>query len=371
MEHGQLDALARTMGDVGTRRAILGLLAAGSLGRMATRLGLDASAAAKSKKHTAKENKKESKKRRPRPERKAAGSLQAERKRKKKRPKKPPVVPEELCSLDTYRCPDGTCMPWDQCCAGEKRCSSSSSRRCIPSDQCCSDERSCSGDDTCVAAGKCCPAERKCADGECYPADGCCPKEKQCVGGGHCYPADYCCPGERECPDGACAPAGACCPGEKQCFPGAPCVSASYCCYSEQPECGFCKRLACENGSWVCQELREECPGGEWDPARCRCKYCEETCDPVTKLCHSNCPDGHQCVEGTCHRVCTNPSKPKLCCKENRPGWVECSCGPANAKCYPCEWATGACWCLPGQTCCSLEASFCPQECLEAEICQR
>lgn len=350
---------------------------------MATRFSLATGAEAKSKKHTAKENKKESKKRRPRPERKAAGSLQADGKRKKKRGKKPNNPRPPVCDGGKPRCSDGSCVPVGNCCPGSRRCDYDGF--CRKEDECCPDQKRCPDescvsvyeccpgetrcdDGSCAAADACCPDQGKCPDGSCVDHDACCPGEKQCVGGGHCYPADYCCPEERECPDGSCAPAGACCPGEKQCFPGAPCVSASYCCYSEQPECGFCKRLACENGSWVCQELREECPGGEWDPARCRCKYCEETCDPVTHLCTSNCPDGHQCVEGQCQRVCTEPSKPQICCIEQPwyEGRVVCYCAAATDMCFPCRG--NLCICTPGgdpQRCCDpdFHGPFCPEAC--------
>jgi hypothetical protein len=54
MDHGQFDALTRSVGGDGTRRAIFRLLAAGALGGVATRFGLITAAEVKSKKRTAK-----------------------------------------------------------------------------------------------------------------------------------------------------------------------------------------------------------------------------------------------------------------------------------------------------------------------------
>ena len=147
MDAGQFDGLTRSVAsDVGTRRAVLRLLAGGALGGLVARLGLVEVTAAK-KKH-----KKLTKKRnRPsRVERQAHGELLAEGKRKGKKhnrkPKNPPPSPNEPCNLDKFRCPDGTCVPWGTCCAGEKRCPTGPGPRCIPTDQCCPDERTCPDD---------------------------------------------------------------------------------------------------------------------------------------------------------------------------------------------------------------------------------
>jgi hypothetical protein len=340
MDHGHFDDLTRSaVRDGGTRRAVLRLLAGGAFGSLVARLGLSETTEAKPKRHKSKPKPK----RTPQAERKAQGQLQAEGKRKGKKGqgKKKPKPPQPPCSLDKFRCPD---------------------------------ERTCP-DDSCAGSGECCPTEQKCADGECYPWDDCCPGRKRCYG--NCIPDDACCHADpfplcgqceavfcdngsyacrrrsdlKECPDGSCVTPDACCPGD-------------------EPQCGFCEVPACEDGQAVCKTITQECPGGEWDTEHCRCKYCEETCDPDTLMCHSTCPEGHRCEEGKCRRNCDSPIRPQLCCVEEFPGQVRCACRWINEICYA---SGGIAACVPGQTCCDPDAvrsGMCPQECLEAEICR-
>lgn len=363
MENEQFDTLTRQLSDAGSSRrqalrALAGVFLGGALGGVAARLGLTEVAAAKAKRHVAKPKQK----RRSQAERRAQGQLQTEGKRKgKKKRKKPNLKP--LCALSDCEDRGGTCCP----------------------------------DQSCAAAGACCPDMYRCDGGTCVdPLEACCPGQKKCDGGA-CVSVDECCPGKKWCPGDYCIPKEECCPGGipplcsecqrivcqngsyvcgpnpfvKEC-PDGSCVSLDTCCPDDQPQCGQCEILDCENGQAVCKENREVCgPGGEPDPETCRCKYCEETCDPVTKMCHSNCPEGHRCEEGQCMRICTNPVKPQLCCVGVGSGQVSCSCYSANAMCYACAFTPGACACLPGQTCCHpVEREWCPQECLAAEICQ-
>jgi hypothetical protein len=356
MDGGIFDALTRSMGEGTTRRALVRLLAGGALGGFAAPLILN-EISAKPKKTNA-----QSRRRRKSPaERQAHGQLQAQgkKKRNKKRNRKP--VLETPCFLTDCEDRGG------QCC----------------------------DDGSCAAAGACCPETYRCDDGTCIdPLDACCPGQKKCDGG-VCVSVDECCPDKKWCPGDYCIPKDQCCPGGlpplcsecqrivcengdyvcrpnpfvKQC-PDGSCVAPDACCPDDQPACGFCQALTCENGQAVCKTLTQECPGGEWDAAHCRCKYCEVTCDPDTLMCHSTCPAGHRCEEGRCRLQCESPIRPQLCCVEEFPGQVRCACRWINEICYA---SGGIAACVPGQTCCPPEAvrsGLCPRACLEAEICQ-
>jgi hypothetical protein len=213
----------------------------------------------------------------------------------------------------------------------------------------------------CEESGKKC-----CDDGSCVVIELCCPGQRMCADGG-CQPKTECCDDERKCPDGSCAIIGECCPGLHLCYAGGPCFPGNVCCPNDpQPTCGQCEHLGCENGGWVCQPITEQCgPGGHWNPGRCRCEYCEEICNGTTHMCQSlDCQDGERCVEGTCTETCTDPRMPQLCCVEDPPGQIRCTCRGANEVCYSCG---AICSCIPGQTCCPPDhRSFCPRECLVA-----
>jgi hypothetical protein len=222
MDHGHFDDLTRSaVRDDGTRRAVLRLLAGGAFGSLVARLGLSETTEAKPKRHKSKPKPK----RNTQAERKAHGQLQAEGKRKgkkhnRKRPEPTPPA-DPTCSLDKYPCPDGTCVPWGACCAGEKRCNNKS---CIPFHNCCPDEKPC-GDIDCVPRDECCPddpaplcdlcEEVVCEDGElvcranagvstcqpCPPGGSVCPRASgdryPLPGGGFIDLPDGCCPSDK------------------------------------------------------------------------------------------------------------------------------------------------------------------------------
>jgi hypothetical protein len=225
MDHGQFDALTRTVGDGGTRRAVVRLLAVATLGGFVARLGLADVTAAKGKKHKAKSKRQ----RKSQAERKAQGQLQAAGKHKgKKRHKKPkpPPVPDPPCPDGKGLCPDGkTCVYIDECCPGQDRCADGT---CVEQDQCCPGQRDCGGG-VCVGPNRCCPAEKKCADGECYPKDGCCPEEKLCD--------------------------------------SETCIPQTECCELTAPLCDECEEEFCDNGTWSCRpttgvDACQACPAG-------------------------------------------------------------------------------------------------------------
>ena len=214
MDHGQFDALTRTVGDGGTRRAVVRLLAVATLGGFVARLGLADVTAAKGKKHKAK------KKRPFQAERKGQGPLQSEGKRNKKRDKKRDKKPDKKPQLCDIGCTDegGKCCPGlgcvfdEPCCPGQDYCADSGT--CVAQDQCCPGQRDCGGG-VCVGPNRCCPAEKKCDDGECYPKDGCCPEEKLCD--------------------------------------SETCIPQTECCELTFPLCANCEEAFCNNGTWTCR----------------------------------------------------------------------------------------------------------------------
>lgn len=116
MDHESFDALARrVIAAMGTRRAVLRLVAGSVLGSGAARQALHGEVEAKRKRKRASSRHEE--RSRP-PGRHAGGSVQAQGKHKKKhshKPKKDRQKPEP-CPEGQGRCPDGTCLPWDACC---------------------------------------------------------------------------------------------------------------------------------------------------------------------------------------------------------------------------------------------------------------
>jgi hypothetical protein len=383
MDEHHFDALTRTVAtDAGTRRTLLRVLAGSALAHVAARFGLVEDAKAK----TRKTKRRKATQRKGQPERKAHGQLQAERNRKgngkkrRKKPQEPPSPPppspphplDPPCSEDKRACPDGSCVDPLLCCEGEKPCGGG----CIAATSCCPyTERQCLLDDTCVPKDQCCSSQIKCPGGECVGLDDCCHGQKLCFS--TCVAKDACCAADpfplcgpceevfcnqgswacrrrsdlKQCPDGSCVVPDACCPGD-------------------QPQCGFCEVAACENGKQVCTPVMQECPGGMWDFEHCRCKYCEETCDPATGMCHSTCPEGHRCEEGKCLQNCDSPIRAQLCCIEEFPGQIRCACRFANEICYA---FGGIAACVPNQTCCppdAVRSGLCPEACREAEICQ-
>jgi hypothetical protein len=248
MDMEQFDSLTRRLGAAGSSRRLAlrslgGVLLGGAFGSVSARLGLAEVAAARPKQNKAKPKRQ----RAARAAEARHGKLQAEGKRKKKRDKKrdKKPKPDEPCSLDKFRCPDGTCVPWGTCCEGERRCNNSSPP-CIPSQTCCPGERDCEGDGSvCAKPGECCPAEQKCGN-ECYPKDECCPPLKPCDGG-------------------TCIPQHECCPGTKRC--GNECIPTDECCELSAPlTCNHpCEEPVCDNGTWRCQRdlsLCPDCPAG-------------------------------------------------------------------------------------------------------------
>jgi hypothetical protein len=218
VEHQRFDDLARSLVAGGTRRRVLGALAAAAIGFAAGRPEADA----------------------------------ARRCPKKKERCNGDCVP--VCKGDMIRnrrtcrceCPDGmkacgtTCVGDDRCCPGEKTCGGG----CIHEAECCPHTHKACPDGTCLPkdAGQCCPAvEQACAAapggccntlaGEECTADGCCNTlvgettvcNNRCVDVAsdpdHCGACgNRCQAGCQVCDNGTCRTTGTCCqPGQIDC----------------------------------------------------------------------------------------------------------------------------------------------------------
>lgn len=134
MDPAHVDALTRSVGDGGTRRAIFRLLAGGGLGGLGTRLGLAESAVAtpKGKQRKAKQQRASDAAER------RFGQFQAERKRKKKRRKPVLRTPCYLTDCEErggHCCGDGSCAAEGACCPGQKHCPGYT--ECFAADDCC------------------------------------------------------------------------------------------------------------------------------------------------------------------------------------------------------------------------------------------
>jgi hypothetical protein len=220
------DHLTRSvLAEGGTRRALLRLLAGGALSGFAGCMGLSElteNAGAKTK-STRKRHK-------PGEKSQSAGGLQTEskrNKRRKNRPKRPPKPSRPKQCTDMFcdnggRCCDGACVAPGLCCPGEKECGG------------------------CIAETTCCPHyERTCPDGSCIALDACC------------------FPDEMRCPDDSCASVFECCPGEKEC--DGSCIAEDACCDLDPvPLCDGCHKVACEDGTYVCETILEgvDCGSG-------------------------------------------------------------------------------------------------------------
>jgi hypothetical protein len=393
MDHQYFDGLTRSLGDCGTRRAIFRLLAGGALGGLVGSLHEAEPAAAVSERRKRKARRRrrsgpEQERRSPGHPRRELLRVQAKgrkrRNRRKPRPQQPPQLPRS-CAVECEElqggtcCPDGSCATAGNCCPGKKRCPGYT--ECFDQGDCCPNAipplcKECEayacvgGNLTCRSTPRCCAGKKSCGSAGCVEVGECCPDEWRCADGS-CVAQEQCCPNEKRCNDGSCRSTDQCCPDEHSCYPGGPCYGPDTCCPNDpQPQCRGCQVLACENGQWICKDRSDQCPGGRWNPLRCRCEYCEEQCDPVTHMCQSiGCPVGHHCEEGMCHVMCTNPQMPQLCCVDDDPGRASrCTCRGANEVCYACG---GICACTPGQTCCHPGYdALCPQACKSAEICR-
>jgi hypothetical protein len=257
VDHGRFDALTRSAGEGGTRRALLQFLAAGALGGATAWLGTVDGAAAKPTRKS-----KPKSKRRSQAERQAEGQLQSEGKRKGKKGKNKPKPPQGCRGMfcdDGGRCCNGACEAPGECCRDEKPCGGGciAATSCCPYDEkecpggscaalnaCCPDEKSCPGlEDLCISIFECCPDERMCDDGLCVAYGECCQDEHLCDDG-WCAPDDECCPGRKPCPDGSCIPADNCCPDDLT------------------PLCGDCHEAVCDDGEYVCRLQSGCCPAG-------------------------------------------------------------------------------------------------------------
>jgi hypothetical protein len=304
MENDEFDALTRTLSGAGSsrRQALRALgraLFGGTLGGVATRLGLDDVATAKSKKP-----KKHGKRH---DDRKASGALHAAGKKGKKhnnkhhhkKPKDPPQLCDHLCEEQGGRCcPDGGgCAEQGQCCPGEKMC----------------------GDEGCIADDFCCSGERHCNDGSCLSDDLCCPEERRCPSGS-CLDKRLCCGSDRLCADGSCIP-------EDQCCPEAP-----------APSCDSCSEVVCDNGELVCQlkagasTCQDTCPHGS--PDFCTGDFSDWQCGGTNSHCYcmrSTSGDTHCAAEGG-----FNPSA--ICQTDGDCAWYfpgeESFCNHCNHVCY-------------------------------------
>jgi hypothetical protein len=291
MDHSHFDELARSLGgEGGTRRALLRLLAGGTLATIA-RFGLAAVTAA-------------------RPHRKNNGKGKGKDKdkgknKRKNHDKKPcgdacitsgghccgnntcahpgSCCPDEKpcgdicvrkkdCCMETHRpCPDGSCVAKDRCCKGERRCANGSCQLDRPH-FCCPEEEECD-DGACVKPGQCCPGEFRCANGSCIPESECCPEERRCDSG-DCVNRALCCPDEQQCEDLTCVKQDECCPD------------------AVPPICEDCEEEACVNGHLVCRPRDKlECPPGSVDCGSCI--RCCPTADPNYGFCDAQ---GRCCI---------------------------------------------------------------------------
>jgi hypothetical protein len=244
VDHQRFDDLARSLVAGGTRRRVLGALAAAAIGLAAGRPEADA----------------------------------ARRCPKKKERCNGDCVP--VCKGDMIRnrrtsrceCPDGmkacgtTCVGDDRCCPGEKACGGG----CIHEAVCCPHTHKACPDGTCLPmdAGKCCPAvEQACAAapggccntlaGEECTADGCCNTlvgettvcNNRCVDVAsdpdHCGACgNRCQAGCQVCDNGTCRTTGTCCqPGQIDC--GGRCLNPKW----DDRNCGGCG-VTCGECEW-------------------------------------------------------------------------------------------------------------------------
>ena len=255
MDHGDFDALTRSVaGNRGTRRVLLRLLAGSVIGGLVARLGLAEDAAAK-----------QTKKKR-RGDGTSADRRQAERKRKNKRknqqpqrpappppPDPPPAPPPPPNPPPVPTPPDPPPVP--------------------PPAPCRTDQWDCGGG-LCIAQDQCCPSERQCPGGGCVSKVGaCCPGEKLCPGYSECFAEDECCPGAvpplcSACQKVVCENGGLVCKdrqGQKDCGNGV-CVQENECCPDAVPPlCSDCEEPVCEGGNLVCRPADatcQQCPNG-------------------------------------------------------------------------------------------------------------
>jgi hypothetical protein len=270
MEIEQFDDLTRDLISAGsTRRSVIRALGpvlfAGALGAVAARLGPTEETAAKAKSRTGKSkgshqppaHQAQARQARPAQEQKASIGVQSEGKGKKKpkhhkKPKHPKPTPplDPPCPEDQGQCPDGTCLPFDQCCKDQYRCPD---KTCVSQDDCCPGEKKCppdseSGSATriCVGADDCCTDQKTCGDG-CIPVQACCDEDPYPLCGpcdtvicdvrGHYVCAGKCCPNQKPCPDGTCVGKNECCPDP------------------DLPACPTCFERRCYDGYWTCDHI--------------------------------------------------------------------------------------------------------------------
>jgi len=296
MDFKTFDALTRSaVGEAGTRRALLRLLARSALGGVTMWLGVAELTAAKGAKHQ--HNKQTNAKPGENPQaRQRSGDVQTEGKRKHHKKKHP----RARCAPGQKRCPDGSCIPdlpytccvgqrdcgdegcypADTCCPSQIKCPDGSCRHLEPY-ECCPGQKSC-GDEGCIPEDQCCPHERQCGDGSCIregsPDYQCCPGERECGDEG-CFPEDQCCPGQTRCSDGSCV-MDECCPDQKRCEGS--CLPADQCCPTDPlPDCGHCSFFLCDHGVWACDRW---CENGGFQ------------CCETEGICCQRCSDGY-CIK--------------------------------------------------------------------------
>jgi hypothetical protein len=209
MDQETFDTLARSAGLHGeTRRTLLRLVAGGAFAGVAAHFGLLAGEARSANKHKASNRKRATLHRRGPHASQAGGGLQTEGKgtgkgrrngkgKGKHHPKPPknPQPPDPPCPDGQGQCPDGACVPFDECCSDQFRCS----------------------DGSCVFIFDCCPDEKRCNAELCIKDTLCCPGEKRCGSPGNCISADLCCDED------------------------------------PPPLCTECQELVCDRGAWTCR----------------------------------------------------------------------------------------------------------------------
>ena len=271
MDHDRFDALSRRLGTPGTRRSLLGTLAAlgAALGRGLTANARDRLIVCVADDGTTRR-----------------------------------VRCGGRCNGKVVCCGDGDCGPRQRC----------QRHRCVADPAVCRD-RDCPGDLRC-RDGQCqCPANRKRCGTRCVPQGGCC-SNAACADGQTCRQGTCTCTANScaGCCDGdTCVSEGGCCSGNRICQSGS-CTTPvatledcqGQCAYANLPatttvcgatvscpNCAECTTLGCNSGAFSLSSG----PRGAG-------RYCTtggpgQRCNPGT------CPDGSGCAGGICMQVCT------------------------------------------------------------------
>jgi hypothetical protein len=334
MDHGQFDALARTMaGDVNTRRAVIRLLVGGVASVLTGTHGSMESAAKQkraSRKHGHHPSRHSASRRQHSKHSQGHGKgkdthsqgkskdrhNQGKGKKSHKKRKNPQSPPSPLPPLppgcqscnECQMCHDGACVP-DPALEGVRCLGSGAACGYCAGGQCAASAAPPCDDGTCPQTGQCCPGEKRCPDPEgptgfaCMGLDDCCHDQKRCASG--CVYRQACCPEERPrdcgqcgdicvngtwqcsaqrpCADGSCVAHDECCDGQKSCGPDT-CIPKDVCCPEDPPaNCNY-------------PEEQEHCCHGE---RVCRHQWDSPTCDPYgdwlvynSVTCTCECPPG-------------------------------------------------------------------------------